>query len=114
MNEGGSATAGTRPIQPLLAQIAKITDAKSLTAAIAALHAAGYSAVFDLSPVQDSADARNVIAGIDQAGLGLPDRDYYLNDDDTSKKLRPAYIDYVPALLQFAGRSPAIAKQPAA
>ncbi len=103
MNDAAIAKAGLGPIQPLLATISKIKDPKSLTAAVAALHVNGFSALFSLGPVQDAADARSMIAGIDQAGLGLPDRDYYLTDDPKMKKTLGDYHAYVVSLLALAG-----------
>ena len=111
MDEPALEKQGLRPIQPWLAIAASVKDAKSLGAAITKLHAAGMSStLFDLSPVQDSADARNVIANVDQAGLGLPDRDYYLKDDPQNKKIKDAYLAYVTDLLVAIGRKPDVAK----
>jgi putative endopeptidase len=105
MNERAIERAGLSALRPLLAAIARISDTRSLTATVAALHASGIAAVFALDPVQDSADARNVIANIDQGGLGLPDRDYYLNDDDASKAVRAAYQTYIESVLTALGQS---------
>jgi putative endopeptidase len=112
MDEAAIAKAGLAPLRPMLAAIDRVKDARSLTATVAAQHAAGLQTLFALGPVQDSADARNVIAGIDQGGLGLPDRDYYLNDDDQTKALRTAYQAYVENLLGAIGHK--AAKQEAA
>src|SRR5262249_29492296 len=91
----------------------RVKDAKSLSAAIAMMHVNGMGELFTLNPVQDSADARNVIAGIDQGGLGLPDRDYYLKDDDQTKKIRAMYRDFVVSMLVDAGRPKATAEKSA-
>jgi putative endopeptidase len=105
MNERAIESAGLAALRPLLAAINKVKDTRSLTATIGALHASGVAAVFALDPAQDSADARNVIANIDQGGLGLPDRDYYLNDDDASKAVRAAYQSYVENMLTALGET---------
>src|SRR5688572_11130367 len=88
MNEPAIDKAGIAPIAPLRRQIDRVTDVASLSAAIAQLHDAGFPVLFTMFSVQDSANAQQVIAGIDQAGLGLPDRDYYLNTDDGTKAIR--------------------------
>ena len=107
MDEAAIEKAGLSPLRPVLAAIARIKDTRSLTAALAALDAAGFSGLFVLSPVQDAADARHVIAGIDQGGLGLPDRDYYLNDDEQTRGVRSIYQTYVETVLTALGhRSP--------
>ncbi|MCX5742341.1 MAG: M13 family peptidase, partial [Proteobacteria bacterium] len=114
MDEATIDKAGLRPFAPLIAKIAKVTDARSLSAAISYFHAMGWNLLFRLAPTQDSADARNVIADLEQGGLGLPDRDYYLNDDAQTKGLRAAYEAHVATMLEQMGRAPAVAKTEAA
>ncbi|MBS1120816.1 MAG: hypothetical protein H6Q90_3044 [Deltaproteobacteria bacterium] len=114
MNEAAIEKAGVKPISAMRAWIDNVKDVKSLSAVVAQLHAAGFNMLFAMNPTQDSADARSVIAGIDQGGLGLPDRDYYLNGDDQSKGLRTAYEGYVASMLTELGRKPEVAKQEAA
>lgn len=110
MDEAAIEKAGMKPIAPLRAIVSKVRDVKSLSAAVGQLHAAGFGVLFGMGPTQDSADARNVIAGIDQGGLGLPDRDYYLQDNDATKGLKAAYEGYVTALLVELGKKPEVAK----
>ncbi|HTL34148.1 MAG TPA: M13 family metallopeptidase [Kofleriaceae bacterium] len=104
--------AGLKPIKPLLDTINKVKDPKSLSSAIIALQVAGSNAVFGFGPTEDFANAQNVIAGLDQAGLGLPDRDYYLKDEN--KPMRDAYAQLVEELLVEAGHKPDVAKTEAA
>ncbi len=54
-------------------------------AAVIELHRRGIFPLFDIGSQQDFKDATLVIAGLDQDGLGLPDRDYYLEDDADSE-----------------------------
>ncbi len=110
MSEAAIEKAGLKPIAPMLATITKVKDVKSLSAAIAALHSAGFSMLFSFGPTQDALDARQVIAGLDQGGIGLPDRDYYLKDDAPSKELKAKYETYVAAMLVELGRKPDVAK----
>jgi putative endopeptidase len=114
MDEAAIESAGIKPIQPLLATINKIKDPKSLSAAITQLYSASVGVVFSVGAVQDSADATKVIIGMDQAGLGLPDRDYYLNTDDQSKMLKTAYEGYVASMLVELGHKADAAKKEAA
>jgi putative endopeptidase len=106
MNEAAIEKTGIAPIKPVLAQIDKVHDAKSLSAAVTTMHVNGMAPVFSMGPTQDSADATREIADIEQGGIGLRDRDYYLKDDDQTKKVRAAYHDYVVSLLVDAGRKP--------
>ena len=110
MDEAAIAKAGIKPVAPLVAAIKKVKDGKTLTAALATLHSHGIKALFALDPTEDFADATKVIASLDQAGLGLPDRDYYLIDNDQHKALRTAYEAYATALLVESGLKPDAAK----
>ena len=103
MDEAAVETLGMKPIAPLLARIAQIKDAKSLSAAVAMLQPLSSNPLFGFSATEDFADATKVIGGFSQGGLGLPDRDYYLKDDDRSKALRTAYGEYATAMLVAAG-----------
>ncbi|MGE3458849.1 MAG: M13 family metallopeptidase [Kofleriaceae bacterium] len=103
MDEPAIEKMGTRPIASLLNVVNKVSNTKTLSNAIAQLHAAGFGVVFKLRPTQDSKDAKQVIAEIEQGGIGLPDRDYYLNDDAASKDLRAKYQAYVAAMLTELG-----------
>jgi len=107
MDEPAIEKLGLSALRPTLAAIDKISDARSLAAAIGALQASGVAVLFVLAPVQDSVDARTVIANLDQGAIGLPDRDYYLNDDEPTKAIRAAYQTYVEALLGALGHKAA-------
>ena len=52
-----------------------------------------------------------VIAQLMQGGIGMPDRDYYLNDDDRSKDLRTKYFVYIEKMFKLLGDDEATAKK---
>ena len=56
-----------------------------------------------LVPQQDLKDSTQVIFAAGQGGLGLPDRQYYLDDDDRSKQLRAAYVQHVTNMFKLMG-----------
>jgi predicted metalloendopeptidase len=114
MDEAAIERAGTAPMQPLLDAVAKVTDARSAAAAIVALHAEGVFPLFQISPQQDFVDATQVIASLDQAGLGLPDRSYYLENKGTMARTRAAYAAHLGRLFQLLGQSPRAAAASAA
>ncbi|MCK5800772.1 MAG: M13 family metallopeptidase [Deltaproteobacteria bacterium] len=93
------------PLAKLLRQVRQIKSAQDLQRAIATFHAQGVWVFFSITGAQDYADATRYIAHLDQAGLGLPDRDYYLKTDAKSKKLRAAYLDHVAKFMRLAGYS---------
>jgi predicted metalloendopeptidase len=110
MDEGAVERAGAAPIKPLLAAAAKVKDARTLAEAVTALHAAGVFPLFDVEPMQDFKDATQMIAGLDQNGIGLPDRDYYLKDEGNMKEVRDFYAGHVGRMLALTGMRPAEAK----
>jgi putative endopeptidase len=81
MDEASVDRAGLAPIQPLLDLVASVKDKQSAMAAIGPLHAQQIPVLFAPSDRQDFADATQVILSLDQAGLGLPDRSFYLEKD---------------------------------
>ncbi len=105
MDEAAVEKAGTRPIAPLLAAAKKVSDSRSLASAIIGLHRSKIWAAFGISAEPDSKDATRMISQLDQAGLGLPDRDYYLRDDDKSKEIREKYRTHVERMMKLAGFS---------
>jgi putative endopeptidase len=99
-------TAGLKPIAADLAEIDAIHDRKTLDAEIARLQREGASVVFRFNSGQDYKDSTHVIAQASQGGLGMPDRDYYLRDDEKSKQLRADYVQHVTKIFQLAGDAP--------
>ncbi len=61
------------------------------------------TALIGFGPTQDLEDSSKMVAGFDQGGLSLPSRDYYLNDDENSKKIRDAYKKHLVRMFQLAG-----------
>ncbi|HEU4409004.1 MAG TPA: M13 family metallopeptidase [Polyangiaceae bacterium] len=113
MDEGAVEAAGTKGVEPLLKRARAARDVPSLVAAVAELHRHGIFPLFRLGSEQDSKDATRVIARLDQGGLGLPDRDYYVNDDAKSKDIRAKYAEHVARVFALAGKKPAEAKKAA-
>jgi len=96
----------------LRAELAKIQvgTPKARAATLGRLHAQGVNAVFVLDSVQDFKDATQVIAQVDQGGLGLPDRDYYLSDAPKMKAVRDNYRQHVQEMFGLLGQDAARAQ----
>jgi len=65
--------------------------------------------LFSAGSAQDPDDSEQVIADVDQGGLGMPDRDYYTKDDAKSRETREHYVQHVQKVFQLIGDSPAAA-----
>lgn len=102
-NEAAIEAAGTAPIQADLARIDAIANRRDVAAEIVRQQQRGVFPVFRFSAQNDFKNSRMVIAGVSQAGLGLPDRDYYLRDDGTYPETRKAYVDHLGKLFALAG-----------
>ena len=95
--------AGTKPLEPELARIANITKIAGLQAEAEHLHSIGAGALFRFTSRQDLKDSSVVIGTASQGGLGLPERDYYLKDDDKSRQLRDAYVKHIANMFGMLG-----------
>jgi predicted metalloendopeptidase len=114
MDEAGIAAAGAEPLRPLLDQVDAIASLDDLRAVNADFHRGGYGALFGIGVDADFEDASAHLAYVVQAGLGLPERGYYLNDDERSAALRAAYLGHVGAQLRNLGAEPEAATASAA
>jgi endothelin-converting enzyme/putative endopeptidase len=111
MNEDAVEKAGAQPLRPRLDEIAALKSAADLPALLARMHLeAGDSPIFSFGSSQDYADSSRVIAFALSGGLGLPDRDYYVNPDAKSQEIRTKYLDHVAAMLALLGDSPDAAR----
>ena len=106
MDEAGIEAKGTAPLQPTLDQIDALSDKAQLPALIGKLHNDGVSALFAFSSEPDAKNSKMEIAGTDQGGLSLPDRDYYLKTDAKSVALRDQFEQHVANMFKLLGESP--------
>jgi predicted metalloendopeptidase len=94
---------GLAPIRPELARISAIDGRGTLAAAVGHLQTLGVDVGFQFNPTQDYRDSSRTIGEIDQGGMGLPERDYYLRTDPESRNLRAEYAAYIAKLLALSG-----------
>ncbi len=120
MDEDGIEAKGVAPIQPELNRIAKIKRRPDLIDEVAHLHAissfgrgGGTRALFAFMAMPDLHNATQIIATVDQGGLGLPDRDYYLKDDPKSVETRSQYVAHMRKMFELLGDKPNVAAQEA-
>jgi putative endopeptidase len=94
---------GITPLVPTFEAIAAIKTRQGLIEEVGVLHRDGVTALFGFGQMPDMHDSRQTVAVIDQGGLTLPDRDYYLKDDAKSVETRQKYVEHVQKMLQLAG-----------
>jgi predicted metalloendopeptidase len=108
MDAAAIEAAGVKPLQPLLDRIAALKTPAEVFLAMAQLRGAGVTGVgFVFGSAADAKNSSVELAQLGQGGLGLPDRDYYLRDDEKSKKLRDQYVTHVTAMLTLLGQAEA-------
>jgi putative endopeptidase len=113
MNEAGVEAAGVSALKPELDRIAAMTTPASVITESAHLGTIGVSAGLGLGVTSDQKDSTVQEVQIGGGGTGLPDRDYYLKDDDRFKAVRAAYVSYIATTLGFLGDDPAKAQSEA-
>src|SRR5580658_3821968 len=107
MEEKAINLAAIKPLQPVLDQIQQLRSRRAI-ADIAAIMVYN-NALFRFRSDQDYKDSTQVIAEVDQGGLGLPDRDYYLKTDADSAELRKKYVAHLQKMFALLGDKPATA-----
>ena len=116
MDESTIDSAGLKPLESELARVAALKSKKDITLAIAHLQHVypgawqpgdneSSSPLFGFTGQQDYDNASMVVAQIDQAGLSLPNRDYYLKTDDKSKEILTKYRAHLKKMFVLAGES---------
>ncbi|GHA76535.1 M13 family metallopeptidase [Pontibacter akesuensis] len=105
--------AGIKPIQPELDKIKSIKTTDDLIKTVADLKTKGISGFFSMYVSQDDKVSTQYALQAGQGGLGLPDRDYYLKDDERSKTIRTAYQEHLRNTFQLLGDDAAAAQKKA-
>jgi endothelin-converting enzyme/putative endopeptidase len=105
---------GITPVQPLLDEVRAIRTGAQLQQVIRRLQDIHIFAPFAVYSQPDLHDPAQVIAQVDAAGLGLPDRDYYLKTEQRFVEAREKYREHVAQMFVLAGSTPAAASAAAA
>jgi putative endopeptidase len=103
MDEAGINAKGITPLQPTLDRIAAMSSKDQLPQLMGYLHTNGVNALFSFGSEPDAKNSMMEIAGTDQGGLGLPDRDYYLKTDEKSVEMRKAYVAHITKMFELMG-----------
>ncbi len=103
MDESTAAKRGVLALAPDVTAINSMKSIADLPTVLAPIHLAGGYFPFGFGSNPDLKDSHHVIAFAIAGGLGLPDRDYYVKDDDKSKEIRTRYVDHVEKMLLLFG-----------
>ena len=119
MDEDAINKAGIAPLKPELDRIAGMKNKSQLPEVVASIHqmirpanlnfidAAYQGVLFGIYSQPGFDDARMTLAALDQSGMALPGREFYLNDDAKSKEIRDKYVKHVARMLELSGESQA-------
>jgi putative endopeptidase len=113
MNEATIEMRGVAPLQPELDRISKIKTQRDVVNEVARLHKLQVDAFFSFSAQPDPRNAVMNIANLDQAGLGLPEKDFYLRTDQKSVEIRQKYLAHITKMFTLLGSTPAEAAKKA-
>jgi endothelin-converting enzyme/putative endopeptidase len=91
---------GLAPVMPLIEEINAAETHDDFAALMSTLH---HQSMFGAGIIPDPADTTRYTVFVGQGGLGLPDRDYYLNEDDRFAEYRSGYRDYIARIFDLAG-----------
>ncbi len=97
---------GPAPVKEELAAIEAISDEAGFSRAVADLHHEGIFPFFAVGVDADEKNSSMNIVLMQQSGLGMGDRDYYLQDDPDMQKVRDTYKAYIGRLFTLAGYAP--------
>lgn len=94
---------GIDPIRKDLERVNSIENSNELQNEIAQLHTIRVSPLFNIYARQDRKNTTEIVINLIQGGLGLPDRDYYLSEDQRSKEIRSEYEKHLKKLFNLLG-----------
>jgi putative endopeptidase len=100
---------GLQPVQKDLDYLANLKTLDDVARAMGSVRLATMS-VYNIGIGVDDKNPDNYSVNLSQAGLGLPDRDYYLSGDEAIVKTRVAYRNYLADMMALAGMSDAEAR----
>lgn len=101
---------GFTPVQPLFDQINTIENKDDVMKVVADLQTKGIRPMYWLFSDADQKNSEMVVAYLYQGGLGMPDRDYYMKDDERSRSIQDAYKIHLQKIFSLAGDDEANSK----
>lgn len=103
MDEKAIEAQDIKPLQQELARVDALQSKQGFAQLMGHFSRIGVRTPFDISIGQDMKRSDVMIAGLVQRRLGLPDRDYYLKDDQKFVETRAKYLKHIERMLQLSG-----------
>jgi putative endopeptidase len=103
--------AGLTPLQPYIEQIDEVQSTKELQQLLAKWQPNGLNPLFGIYADADQKNSTMKVAYLYQSGLGMPNRDYYLNSDDRTLDIQQKYRAYIAGMLKILGEDSVSAQQ---
>jgi putative endopeptidase len=110
MDEAAIEAKGLTPLEPWLNQVRGLKSKAGLAELYARGQEIGISAPFRMFVAQDRKAPNSYILSMSQAGLGMPDRDYYLSSDPKLVETKAKYLQHLTNVLTLAGEANAAAR----
>lgn len=95
--------AGTKPLETFFAQIDAIQNKHDIQKYFTRQQQYGWDAFFFLITSPDEKKSDEIALYIIAMGIGLPDRDYYFDNDEKAKEIRKKYVEHVAHMLTLSG-----------
>jgi putative endopeptidase len=102
---------GIEPLKAFFDKIESIRNTDDILSVGAFFQTYQISPFFYLFSEQDSKNSASVIAQCFQAGIGLPERDYYFNPDESTKKIREKYLIHLTKMFELLKDEPSVAEK---
>jgi len=106
MDSAAMDKAGIEPLKPELQQISDIKDINGLVDELARLESYNVGEAFSMGVAQDEKNSGKMVLHFAQGGLGMPNRDYYLENDSRTVGIRNAYMKYMASTLADVNGTP--------
>jgi len=100
MNEDAISAAGTAPLEPYLAEINAVESLDDATALFSSVH---HQSPYGFAVWADPSDPSVNALRLFQGGLGMGNRDYYLDEGERFQQYRDAYVDYIARIFELSG-----------
>lgn len=113
MDSAAVEAAGITPVSEYLSQVDAIPAISDLQKVVAGWHQMGINPLFFMYADADQKNSSLVVAYLNQGGLRMPNRDYYLNEDERSVRIQQKYREFIAGTFRLLGDSPEMAMQQA-